>query len=620
MDYLQKKSIRSVAAAIAGFLRHCVRKIGITREKLPSCIALAVCPLVTFYLFEMYTHNPFTTMHFKTQILNMAFYVLTALLLFGIVKYVRVALMLQTAFFMAAGLANYYVLNFRSAPIMPWDIYSIGTAASVAGNFNYTLKGSTVLVIIGFLILLLIESRFHMKAPARVAKRAALILLSIVLIYGYTGMIQSESFVRSFGLYDKLFTPTVMNKRDGNIVAFLMELEYMDVEKPSEYSPEETGSKYTQAGQDSAGLTAAVEDPESVKRPNIIVIMDEAFSDLAVRGDFTTNEDYMPFIHRLQQGAENTRTGYLNVSVLGGNTANTEFEFLTGNTIGFLPQGSVAYQQYVQKETPSLASYLKELDYHTVAIHPYYASGWDRDRVYPLLGFDEFLSQDDFTNPKRIRNYISDESSFAKIIELYENKKEGEPLFVFNVTMQNHSGYEEEFHNFTPDITVDGIDSKALSMYLSLVKQTDSALQGLIDYFSQADEDTMIVFFGDHQPTTYVSNPILRNNKVNPETLTDEENLLKYKVPYVIWSNFDIEEQTDGETSANYLAMDVLENCDLPLPALQSSLTGLRKEYPVISAAGVREADGTLTTVKQCGEALNDYRSLEYYLLFDYER
>ena len=110
--------------------------------------------------------------------------------------------------------------------------------------------------------------------------------------------------------------------------------------------------------------------------------------------------------------------------------------------------------------------------------------------------------------------------------------------------MQNHSGYEEEFHNFTPDITVDGIDSKALSMYLSLVKQTDSALQGLIDYFSQAEEDTMIVFFGDHQPTTYVSNPILRNNKVNPETLTDEENLLKYKVPYVIWSNFDIEEQT----------------------------------------------------------------------------
>ena len=94
-------------------------------------------------------------MHFKTQLLNMAFYVLTALLLFGIVKYVRAALMLQTAFFMVVGLANYYVLNFRSAPIMPWDIYSISTAASVAGNFNYELSTSTILVIVGFLILLL---------------------------------------------------------------------------------------------------------------------------------------------------------------------------------------------------------------------------------------------------------------------------------------------------------------------------------------------------------------------------------------------------------------------------------------------------------------------------------
>ena len=620
MDYLQKKSIRSVAAAIAGFLRHCVRKIGITREKLPSCIALAVCPLVTFYLFEMYTHNPFTTMHFKTQLLNMAFYVLTALLLFGIVKYVRAALMLQTAFFMVAGLANYYVLNFRSAPIMPWDIYSISTAASVAGNFNYELSTSTILVIVGFLILLLIESRFHMKAPGRVAKRAALILLSIALIYGYTGMIQSESFVQSFGLYDKLFTPTVMNKRDGNIVAFLMEMEYLDVEKPADYSADGTGSNYEQAGKDSAGLAAAVEDPESVKRPNIIVIMDEAFSDLAVRGEFTTNEDYMPFIHSLQQGAENTRTGYLNVSVLGGNTANTEFEFLTGSTIGFLPQGSVAYQQYVQKEMPSLASYLKELDYHTVAIHPYYASGWDRDRVYPLLGFDEFLSQDDFRNPKRIRNYISDESSFAKIIELYENKEAGEPLFVFNVTMQNHSGYEEEFHNFTPDITVDGIDSKALSMYLSLVKQTDSALQGLIDYFSQAEAANMIVFFGDHQPNDTVAAPILNLNGMTTKTLTEDQLKLRYEVPYVIWANYDIDAESGKDTSANYLAADVLHYAGISENAYGSYLLELQRNYPVISAMRVLTKDGLDTNSSSLKQELKDYQSLQYYQLFDWKK
>ena len=603
MDYLQKKSIRSVAAAIAGFLRHCVRKIGITREKFPSCIALAVCPLVTFYLFEMYTHNPFTTMHFKTQILNMAFYVLTALLLFGIVKYVRAALMLQTAFFMAAGLANYYVLNFRSAPIMPWDIYSIGTAASVAGNFNYTLKGSTVLVIIGFLILLLIESRFHMNAPARVAKRAALILLSIVLIYGYTGMIQSESFVRNFGLYDKLFTPTVMNKRDGNIVAFLMELEYMDVEKPSGYSPEETGSKYTQAGQDSAGLTAAVEDPESVKRPNIIVIMDEAFSDLKVLGPLETNEDYMPFMHRMQQGEKNTVTGYVQTSVCGGNTADSEFEFLTGNTMAFLPNGSIPYQQYIKSRTPSLAGYLKSLGYATYAQHPYQASGWNRDKVYPLLGFDNLDFMEDYRDVSYVRNYISDASDMEHIIETYEkNKASGKPAFIFNVTMQNHGGYTDTYMNLTNDIQSQ-YASEPLNQYLTLIHKTDQALENLIDYFSKVDDRTIIVFFGDHQPNDTVASVV--------ENGAQAETQKRYLVPYLVWSNYGIEGAKDKNTSLNYLAAQVLTAAGVPTNAYQNYLLSLSKTYPVISAAG--QTKGIGADEKQ----LQTYKKLQYYQLFE---
>lgn len=88
--------------------------------------------------------------------------------------------------------------------------------------------------------------------------------------------------------------------------------------------------------------------------------MDEAFSDLSVLGDFDTNTDYMPFVHSLEKGNENTITGYLNTSVCGGNTADTEFEFLTGNTMAFLPVGSIPYQQYIKSKTPSLASYLKK--------------------------------------------------------------------------------------------------------------------------------------------------------------------------------------------------------------------------------------------------------------------
>ena len=117
--------------------------------------------------------------------------------------------------------------------------------------------------------------------------------------------------------------------------------------------------------------------------------MNEAFSDPSVLGDFTTNEDYMPFVHSLLDGADNTISGHLNVSVKGGNTANTEFEYLTGASMAFLPYGSIPYQQYVKKETPSMASYLSSLGYYTIAMHPYRAAGWDRNLVYPKLGFDE---------------------------------------------------------------------------------------------------------------------------------------------------------------------------------------------------------------------------------------
>ena len=107
------------------------------------------------------------------------------------------------------------------------------------------------------------------------------------------------------------------------------------------------------------------------------------------------------------------------------------------------------------------------------------------------------------TGSKTIAAYGQEE----KIIEEFHNKPENTPLFVFNVTMQNHSSYTEDFDNFTPDITVNNTNSKALNNYLSLMKISDEAIKKLICYFSEQDEDTIIVFFGDHQPTNSVISP-----------------------------------------------------------------------------------------------------------------
>ena len=295
------------------------------------------------------------------------------------------------------------------------------------------------------------------------------------------------------------------------------------MEKPDGYSAKKARELLESAREDASvqesasGSTAVasgipiVSDSSSSsqteEKPNIIVIMNEAFSDLSVIGDFEASEDYLPYFRSLY-GSENTISGNLRVSVLGGNTANTEFEFLTGDTMAFLPTGSIPYQQFITGELPALPSLLKSYGYTTTALHPYNSTGWKRDQIYPLLGFEESLFNGDFTYKKRLRGYITDESAFKEVIKAYEEKKENGPFFSFLVTMQNHGGYSKDWTDFTRSITVEGMDDRKLpriNAYLTLLKKTDDAYRELISYFSQCEKKTIVLMFGDHQPNVETS-------------------------------------------------------------------------------------------------------------------
>ncbi len=582
---------------------------------LRNFIPMLLFPVVNFYLFEFYISNPWENMKVPIQFLNIYLFELLMLLFFFLFGRLKWSLRLQSIFFMVVGLANYYVLSFRSAPIMPWDLFSIGTALSVADNFKYTLEKKTIFVLLGFVVLIILEGIPNLRLKAEdkwkkpmIGVRIAGVLIFTGLLCSFTQMLHQESTIRKYGMYDKLFTPTVISKRDGTAVGFLMELQYISVDKPDNYS---------------ASMAEQILEPfqnqntTADKKPNIIVIMNEAFSDLSVLGDFETNEDYMPFLRSLmQEGTPNTISGYLNVSVLGGNTANTEFEFLTGNTMAFLPQGSIPYQQYIKKELPSLASHLKSLGYQTIAMHPYNSTGWDRNKVYPLLGFDESYFIRDYKNPEKIRKYVSDKACYDKIIALYEEKEKNTPFFVFNVTMQNHSSYTDDFDNFHPEIIVDNNNSKALNNYLSLIKISDEAIEGLVNYFSFADEDTMIIFFGDHQPTNSVVSNIWKLNGKNGSNLSMEDEAKRYKVPYFIWANFDIASQSHAETSANYLSAKLLEACGLPQYDYTAYLLKLSEKYPILTSLRAENAKGESTEVKTIMGELNNYAILQYHRLF----
>ncbi|MBQ7474947.1 MAG: LTA synthase family protein [Clostridia bacterium] len=574
-------------------------------------IVTAALPFAVFYLVEFLTHDPFS-IKWEIIALNLVVYYLLAATVALLTGRTWAGITAVAVIHLIFGFISYYTTIFRSSPLFPWDLASAGTAATVVSAYRLELPMKLVFVAaLGFLV---IELSLFAGIRLKLGKwyiRAAATVLAAAMLGGSVAYIGTDDAISRFGLYPYLFTPGVLYKRNGFTVSFLMNLRYMTVEKPSGYSPEaasRAASLYESDGTDGG------------ERPNVIVIMNEALAEMKYLAGYETNEPYFPFIDSLE---DNTVKGRLHMSVIGGNTPNSEFEFLTGLTMGFLPEGSIPYQQFVKSSSPSLAGQLADLGYRTVGMHPYYKGGWRRDEIYPFFGFSEthFLDSSKDTTFKRsrkIRNYVTDEAVVDSIIDIYEESDD--PLFVFAVTMQNHGGYWDKYDNFTPEVTVNGLeDSFVVSSYLSLVRESDKAFEKLVEYFRDADEKTIIVMFGDHQPGDAVANPLLKltGRKLAAESVDDIES--RYVTPYVIWTNFDLDYTAPADMSADYLAAVVADIGGIPKTASQKFLLDLMKEYPTVNAKAFTDSDGTLRPISEYGErdALLDYARLQYAYLFD---
>ena len=614
--------------------------------KILSAMLYLLLPLAVVCALENYTHV-ITDLAPLILVLNLLFFYVLYGLLTALTGSVRMGFRLATLVPMLFGLTNYFVVSFRGSPIVPWDLLSFGTAASVADNYEFVLSWKAFYSVLAFIWMILLSSKSTVKL-GRKKLRVISIAAYAALMFLYVGEIQNSAVQSFFGMDTTLFTLNVLYRNNGIAAAFLGNLRFLNIEQPSGYSVDKvealmkqveenaknepetdaqgetvqaTQGETVQATQAETNATAETEAPASSGQyPNIVVIMNEAFSDLSVWGDFATSEEVMPFFKSLQQEAVG---GELYVSVKGGNTANTEFEFLTGDTMGFLPKGSIPYQQYINDETPSLASYLKTLGYSTTAIHPYNRTGWDRDTVYEKFGFDEFLDKDSFSSPYRLRGYISDKSAFDKIREQFSIKGDDERKFIFEVTMQNHGGYSRETPDFNIYLTLPEVTDKTTSVvatekYLTLINQTDRALEELIDYFKEQDEPVIVVMFGDHQPSDYITNVIQRIcGATTSDSLADLEQ--GYRVPFVMWSNYGLEHKYYDGISVNYLSSILMENAGIPLTGYQTFLKKLMETLPVINANVYRDADGNFYNYEDdaySGE-LKDYQMLQYNHLVD---
>lgn len=605
-------AVLSVAAAAFWIL------LDISLGKIVSAVLCLALPAAALVALENYTHV-ITDLSGMILVLNLLFFYLLYGLCIFLTGSIRAGVLAATLIPMIFGLANYFVVNFRGSPIVPWDLLSMRTAVSVADNYSFTLQWKQCFVIWAFVWIILAASKssVYFRRPLTRFVPAGIYLL---LFCVYITSIQKSSVQSFFGMDTTLFTLNVLYRNNGIAAAFLGNLRFLNIEEPNGYSAERVEEITAGTGTGDGALAEQSQEKKEVTQyPNVIVIMDEAFSDLSVWGDFETSEEVIPFFKMLQ---EESIGGELYVSVKGGNTANTEFEFLTGDTMGFLPTGSVPYQQYINSTTPSIASYLKMLGFSTLAIHPYNRSGWDRDQVYEYFGFDEFLDKDAFDNPLRMRGYISDRSAFDKIIEQYECKAEDERLFVFEVTMQNHGAYSKESPDFESYLKLSGVNDKTTSVlatekYLTLMNETDRALQDLILYFQEEEEPVILLMFGDHQPSDYITNVIRRICGVGEgESLEDIQQ--GYRVPFLIWSNYGLEHTYYDGISPNYLGGILLEAAGIELTGYQQYLMELMQSYPVVNANVYRDREGEFYSYKEEKDTmLEEYQILQYNHLVD---
>ena len=568
-----------------------------------SCLVFLLGPWMAFWMVETLNENNIISDLQGWQVLmNMIWYYLLFALCRALLGRRQWAATAAMALSFVVGMVNHYVLRFRGRILFPADVAGWRTAANVADGFDFSMDPyitHAALLLVAYL------SAVWLCVPQKKRDRMPRWLAGLLLVFGlgYSFAFFRTDMLPWLGIYTQQWT----TQSNGFLLNFTVAMRYSSVDKPKGYSHDlvlELAEQYP-----------AVEGDDSVTRPtNIIAIMNESFGDLTIFDGLELDEDPTPFLHSME---ENTIKGLMYSPVTGGGTASVEYEYLTGFSTLFQPPHTVAYQLYVEDGMPSLSSLMGAEGYQTNAFHPYKSSGWNRPLTYQYMRFQNQYYQEDVKNPYMVRRYISDRSNYEKVFEITESAQ-GAPCFVFNVTMQNHSGYAQGWKNLEKTIKLslrlNTIDKNA-EQFFALMRESDKALEQLITYYSQVEEPTMIVFFGDHQPALKNGFYEALYGKALSERTTQEV-LQQYAVPFFIWTNYDIQERKDVILSANYLGVLTAQTAGLPMTGYMNFLSRLYEQLPVITPVGFITGAGECLEEEELSQTqrewLHTYQVLNY--------
>ncbi len=583
-------------------------------EKL-GWLLVFVLPLWAFITVDVINGTKIWQFPQKRWLANYLCYLLVFLLGYALTRRAWGAAAIGGAVAITFGIANYFVVQFRGQPILPWDFTSFSTALTVSGGYEYIPTRKMALAVISYLCIVTACVKLSPRragAARRVWRRERLAALGLsgallFLLFPLNGL-------SNMGITVWAWNQKASSELTGIAAGFFANVQFMLVDKPDGYS---------RARVERLASLREAQEPEAFlgepgEKPTVIAVMNESMTDFGSFESVGFLPDNQPFLHSLQRSGDCV-WGQAYSSVYGGNTCNSEYEFLTGNSMAFLPNGSKPYQQYIDSPQSSLPALLKEQGYHCTAIHPGDREAWQRIEAYPHLGFDEFVDATIFDVERHFEHRLtSDRSCYEQVIYEYERWRgiSEDPLFLFNVTIQNHGGYEDE--NYKTRVRVQDAAGKwpKAEQYLTLTKSSDQALEYLLDYFSARPDPVVILFFGDHWPKL--------EDGFNKAVLAGESGfgatMSQYRVPFFLWANYPLKTQEIPAVSLNYLSGLLLSAAGLPGSGYTDYLEDLRQQIPVITAIGCMDKDGRLYRTGEktpYDKLLQEYAVLQYNNAFD---
>lgn len=523
------------------------------------------------------------------------------------------------------GLAQYFIRKFKNAAILPNDLLALGTALAVSEQYTYSLDSRAILGVVfamaAVCVLSLLDpswsvqqddvARGNVRRDAGRGLASAAICATLVLVPNYMNIFKVQiMYWYSINYYEK----------QGFLPTFIAVWQDLPIHRPKEYTAEqakavtrELADTYDEGIGASESRRQAVAQFEE-EQPTVIVVMNESFADLSEFEQLHCGYEGPQYFKSIPDAL---LRGKLYVDVHGGGTCNSEFEFLSGNSLGYIGAGKYPYSTFRLGKVDNLARQFKDLGYATSAMHPNYPSNWNREKVYPAWGFDSFLSIDDFGGfPERnidgskkdvtptgvpiFHSGVSDQATYQKTLDLLSADES--PQFIFNVTMQNHGSYnqnnipEDKLTHYYPEGVYDSPSfaetPERLNEFLSCIEESDRALEWFVGELKKLDRPVVLVFFGDHQPSITPA--------YNDAWFTDESDITHsqriYHSDYLIWANYDVagrsQVSAQRDTSVDALGSLTLDLIGAPLSEYQAAQMATNQSILATNLHGYLGEDG----------------------------